>query len=63
MTAEEVDSIKRKALPTSRTFCWEEFADLEEDVMDMACKAVPIIAAGEFTGVVKITVEYIPEED
>ncbi len=47
----------------TRTFCWEEFADLEEYVMDMASNAVPSTEGGEFTGVVKITVEYIPEEE
>ncbi len=45
----------------ARTFCWEDFDDLEEDVMDMACKVVPDSYGGEFTGLVKITVEYIPE--
>lgn len=47
----------------SRTFHWEEFHDLEEEVMWMACSVVPKMAGGEFSGHVKITVEYIPAED
>lgn len=42
------------------TFGWEELADLEEQVTDMVCAVVP---NGEFEGVVRITVEYLPEGD
>lgn len=44
----------------SRCFGWEELSDLEEAVMDMACAVVP---NGEYPGLVKITVEYLPSEN
>ena len=43
----------------SRYFSWEELCDLEEAAYDMAVSVVP---TQEFKGLVRITVEYIPED-
>ena len=51
-------SDKRKHKFT-RLFCWEDLGDLEEDTMEMITRIVP---NGEFPGLVKITVEYLPPE-
>lgn len=61
-----MNSTRRKKLKAnnvshrfSQSFGWEDLGDLEEDVMDMITSIVP---NGEFPGLVKVTVEYLPEE-